>query len=328
MPTYVVTGATGHVGRALVETLLRSSVGTVRALGRSAERLAPLKKQGAETVVCDLRDRKALRGALTGADAAFLMVPPRPNAADFLAEHRAMADAVADAALNSGVPRLVALSSVGTELEAGTGPILTLRHFEERLREGNAKSVAALRAGYFMENHLGMIPEVVSSKRLSAPISGDVRLPMICTNDVALAAAGLLTAPPKDRWTVGHWIGPEDYTPKQVTRAIAAVIGLPDLRYERAEPQAFRGALTSAGFSPTACDAFLDMHAAFEDGRIQGTVSRAPSTRMKATIDDFAREVFAPAYRAAIAHPAKASEPARPAGAPQSKSATPAHPSR
>jgi uncharacterized protein YbjT (DUF2867 family) len=47
-----VMGATGNIGRRISEQLLQAGV-TVRALGRSAEKLAGLKSQGAEVLTGD-----------------------------------------------------------------------------------------------------------------------------------------------------------------------------------------------------------------------------------------------------------------------------------
>ena len=53
--TIVVTGATGHLGRLTVDSLLARGVAAsdIRAAGRSAERLAPLAALGVQTAVID-----------------------------------------------------------------------------------------------------------------------------------------------------------------------------------------------------------------------------------------------------------------------------------
>ncbi|MDB5998546.1 MAG: azoB 2, partial [Rhizobacter sp.] len=55
MTTITVMGATGRTGGAITQRLLAQGV-HVRALGRSEQRLAALRQQGADTRAGDARD--------------------------------------------------------------------------------------------------------------------------------------------------------------------------------------------------------------------------------------------------------------------------------
>jgi len=67
-PTILVTGASGFVGRALVERLTQAHF-RVRALVRPLSNVATLKSLGVELFYGDIRDREALRDAARGSDA-------------------------------------------------------------------------------------------------------------------------------------------------------------------------------------------------------------------------------------------------------------------
>jgi len=67
--TVFVTGATGTLGRPVVERLLATGR-RVRAISRSAANEARLRSLGAEPIGVDLFDPRALRAALDGCDAA------------------------------------------------------------------------------------------------------------------------------------------------------------------------------------------------------------------------------------------------------------------
>ena len=84
---FVITGATGHIGSQTAEILLAQGA-RVRVIGRSAERLEPLVKRGAEAAVGDLRDQNFLSEAFGGARALFAMIPPDHAARDFRADNR------------------------------------------------------------------------------------------------------------------------------------------------------------------------------------------------------------------------------------------------
>jgi uncharacterized protein YbjT (DUF2867 family) len=69
----LVTGASGYIGGQLVDTLLAAGV-HVRAMSRSPERLSSLAERGVEVVAGDVLDRRSLREALRGVEAAYYLV--------------------------------------------------------------------------------------------------------------------------------------------------------------------------------------------------------------------------------------------------------------
>ena len=76
-----VMGATGNTGRKITELLLEAGE-EVRALGRSAEKLAELDALGAETFVGDVRDADHLASTFTGADAVYTLTALDPTLPD------------------------------------------------------------------------------------------------------------------------------------------------------------------------------------------------------------------------------------------------------
>ena len=72
---YVITGATGNTGHIVAKRLLEQGK-NVRVIGRTAEKLAKLTSLGAEAFVGDLGDAQALAKAFSGAEAAYVMLPP------------------------------------------------------------------------------------------------------------------------------------------------------------------------------------------------------------------------------------------------------------
>jgi len=129
-----VMGATGSTGRAVVERLLDAGR-KVRVIGRSAERLKRFVDRGAEPITGDASDAAVLTSALSGADAVYAMVPPDYGQPDPRAYYHRFGETIEKAARQSGVRRIVFLSSVGAELPSGTGPIagLHVRAFDKDL---------------------------------------------------------------------------------------------------------------------------------------------------------------------------------------------------
>jgi uncharacterized protein YbjT (DUF2867 family) len=294
--TVAVTGATGHVGDGLVRALRTRGV-PVRAIGRSAERLSGLVATGAEAAVGSLDDTAFLTKTFEGSAAVFAMIPPHYTAADNRAHQRAIAESLARAVEASGVKRVVTLSSVGADLASGNGPIAGLHILEKRLEQIAGLHVLHLRPTYFMENDLSSIGLIKSAGILGSPLKADLAFPLIATRDIAAAAADNLAAPTFEGRSFRELLGPREYTRRESARILGEATGKPELPYVEFSFEDTRGALLGAGLSPSLADDFLEMYAAFNGGRIRSLQGRTAATTTPTTLEEFARTVFAPAFR-------------------------------
>ena len=291
-----VMGATGNIGRALADRLLKNGI-KVRAVGRGHDKLAPLMQSGAEIRAGSLEDRAFTTDALRGANAAFLMIPPPYNVPDMRAEQRRIGASLIEAVKKSSIQRVVVLSSAGGELSAGTGPILALHEFENAVRDIAGLSAVILRPTYFMENHLGSIGLIKHAGINGSSMRPDTRLPMVATRDISAVAAEILSTPTFTGISVREIPGPRDYSMQEATAILGAAIGKPDLAYVQFSDGDFKKGLEGAGFSANAADLFVEMNAAFNAGTIQTTARRSPANTTATTLEQFAREVFAPAFQ-------------------------------
>ena len=91
-----VMGATGQTGGATALRLLEAGE-HVRALGRSADRLAELRDAGAEPFPVDASDASALTEAFRGADAAYVLLPFAPEVPDGYAHMARLGEAIVTA---------------------------------------------------------------------------------------------------------------------------------------------------------------------------------------------------------------------------------------
>ena len=90
---YVVTGATSRTGSIVSKALLEAGA-RVRVLGRSAKRLEPLTRLGAEVRIVEPLDAEALNAAFVGVDAAYVMLQPNyiPDHPDFRGYQNTLVD--------------------------------------------------------------------------------------------------------------------------------------------------------------------------------------------------------------------------------------------
>jgi NAD(P)H dehydrogenase (quinone) len=72
-PTLLVTGASGQLGRRVVEMLLERNEGPIVATTRTPETLLDFKKRGVDVRAADFEDEASLVNAFSGADRALLI---------------------------------------------------------------------------------------------------------------------------------------------------------------------------------------------------------------------------------------------------------------
>jgi uncharacterized protein YbjT (DUF2867 family) len=289
-----IMGATGHTGGRIAEQLLDAGE-KVRALGRSKERLGALAKRGAEVVAGDAADAAALTGAFRGADAVYTLIPPNLVSPDYRAEQDRVGEAIVRALRDSGVKRVVFLSSLGAELPSGTGPIAGLGAQEKRLRSLAGVDVLVLRPGYFMENHLHTAGLIKQQGINGDSIRPDAPFPMIATRDIADVAARALAQRDWKGFTVRELLGPRDLTMAEATRILGKRIGKPDLPYVQFGETDFVAALVGMGIARNVADSYAEMGRALSDGTIKSVAGRSAASSTPTRLEDFA-DVFAEHY--------------------------------
>ncbi len=285
----VITGATGKVGSKITEHLLARGR-TIRAVGRSAQRLANLVAGGAEGMVGDLADTAFLGRAFSGADAVFVLLPPNMGAADFRAFQDRIGESITDAIRRSGVRYVVNLSSQGGDLESGTGPIAGLHAQEERLNGLPGVHVLHLRPTYFMENLLMNIDLIRKMGIMGSAVKGDVPLAMIATRDIASYAAERLDRLDFTGKTVRDLLGPRDITMNEAATVIGKAIGRPGLTYAAFPPDDALKGMVAAGLSPDLSRLYVEMSEAINRGVLTSGAKRTRETSTATTIEEYARE--------------------------------------
>jgi uncharacterized protein YbjT (DUF2867 family) len=282
-----VMGATGRTGSKIATRLLHAGE-PVRAVARSAGRLAELAGAGAEPVVGDAKDPGFLTAAFHGADAVYAMLPVDPTWSDYHAEVDRLGEAVAAAVRDSGVRHVVTLSSLGAERAAGTGFIVSLYRQEQRLRALPHTNVLALRAGLFFETFAPALDMMIDQGIHADTVAPDVPIPMIATRDLADAAATALRARNWTGFVVREVLGQRDLTFQEVTAILGERIGRPGLRYVQLPDAQMLHALTEAGLSADVAAQALDMNRAMSDRTIGSREGRRPENTTSTRFEDFA----------------------------------------
>ncbi len=292
----VVTGASGNTGKIVAQQLLAQHQ-PVRVLGRSAERLQPFVKQGAEAFVGEITDAAALTRAFTGARAVYAMIPPNYSAPDTRAYQERVTEALATALERSGVKHVVALSSIGADKKDKTGPVAGLHVLEERFSRIPGLNVLLLRAGYFMENTLAQAGIIKTVGSTAGPVRGDLKLPMIATRDIGVAAAESLLQLDFKGAETRELLGQRDLSYGEAAGIIGRVIGKPGLGYTQAPDEQLRPVLTQMGMSPDVANQILELAAALNSGHVRALEPRSVRNTTPTSYETFVEDEFLPVYQ-------------------------------
>lgn len=292
-----VMGATGRTGSRICQTLLEAGI-PVRALGRSAERLAPLAAAGAQIAVGEPADAAFLTEAFQGAEALYTLLAYGPDTEDYRQQQAAQGEAIVQAIRASGVRRVVFLSSVGAEVPTGTGPIISLHDQEQRLHQLPPEvEVLMLRSGALFENLHGALEIVRAFGCYSDAVAPDVPVPMVATQDVADAAARALLSLDWQGRVTREVLGQRDLSYAEATRLLGAAIGRPELPYVAVPPLELASALREAGYSASVAACYAELGEAISTGRVRAQEARSARNTTATPFEDFA-QAWAEAYRA------------------------------
>lgn len=215
--TILVTGATGTVGRNVVEQLIKRGA-DISALVRDPSK-ANLPA-GVATIKGDLLDVDSLRAAFSGVSTLFLLNPVAPD--EFTQALIAL-----NLAREAGIERIVYLSVIHSDVYVNV-PHFAGKFSVERMLEQMGFNATILRPAYFINNDLSVKDVVLAHGLYPMPI-GDKGLAMVDARDLGeIAAIELLrrerssTPLPLERINV---VGPDILTGADVAAIWSTALG-------------------------------------------------------------------------------------------------------
>ena len=242
----VVTGATGNVGRLLVNRLVVDGH-DVRAVTRSQSRMGAIPNATMAHLE-NLTSPDDIARAIDGADAIFLN--PRAVGAGY--------DLLLAVAADRGVRRAVALSAANVEEDPSHQPSRfngDLNTEVEHAVVGSGLEWVALRPTYFSTNAIGMYASQIRIGNVVRGPFADFAETPLDLNDVADVAALALTGDE----LVGRkpvLTGPESLTQSDMVARIGEVLGR-RLAFEEVPAEVARQGMLASGLRETFVDAYL-----------------------------------------------------------------------
>ncbi|KAB2676384.1 NAD(P)H-binding protein [Brucella tritici] len=277
-----ISGASGHLGRAVVAELVdRAGRHDIVAISRTPAS----SRAGVEARAGDYDKPETLEAAYQGLDRLLLI----PSAELRPGVRGRQISAAVDAAVKAGVSHVYLISATGTHEEAAPAigePYWTSEQYLIR----HAPRWTIIRMNYYIETIIDEMKNAVAQGVVAG--LGDERVAFVSRDDLAAATAGALA-------TEGHagWIynitGPEVLSGEDRAAALSDVIGK-SIPFAVITEDVLRGGLQQAGLPDFVVDAVADIKRDFLTGKydiITTDVERL-SGRKPTTLRNFLAEAL------------------------------------
>ncbi len=258
---YVVTGATGQLGRLVVEGLLaKVPASEVAVAVRSAEKAADLAARGVAVRVVDYDEPETLAGAFAAGDRVLLISGSEVGRR--IPQHRA----VVDAAKAAGVALLAYTSAPG----AATFRLADEHKATEELILASGLPYAFLRNGWYTENYLGDAAGTVA-RGVVLGSAGDGRIATAPRGDYADAAVAVLTGEGAGHENAVYELsGDAAWSLSELAAELAQASGKP-VAHRDVAPAEHLAALVGAGLPEGFAEVLVDVDAGIARGELAGT---------------------------------------------------------
>jgi uncharacterized protein YbjT (DUF2867 family) len=290
----IVTGSLGNISQPLAKELLEKGH-TVTVISSNPEKQKNIEALGATAVIGSLEDADLLTATFIGADAVYCMIPPNnyfDQNLDLLAYYHRIANNYAQAVQQSGVKRVVYLSSVGAHLEKGSGLIIGHYKGEGIMNNLSDVGITFMRPVAFYYNLYGYVEMIKNQGIIAANYGADDKDVWVSPIDIAAAIAEELETP-----LVGskvRYVASEELTGNETASILGAAIGKPDLKWIIISSEQMQSGLEGAGMNPNIAAGLVEMYAGVHSGiLLEDYYRNKPAVMGKVKMADFASEFAA-----------------------------------
>jgi NAD(P)H dehydrogenase (quinone) len=278
--SYVITGATGHLGRLVTKDLLRRGVlaGDITATGRDITKVKDLADRDIRVLAIDYDDPASLDAAFRGADRILLISASEPGRR--ARQHENAIDAAARA--GAGLLAYTSIANAGTT----TMRLAAEHQATEAALRASGLTYVLLRNSWYVENYTAQVPAILQRGSLAGS-AGHGRVSAATRADYAAAAAAVLTG--DDHESRAYELGGDEaFTLAELAAEIGAQAGqpvgyldLPEDEYARllagaGLPEAAAATLADADRGLARGDLFVD------SGHLRQLIGRPTTTLREA----------------------------------------------
>lgn len=294
----VLTGSLGHISKPLTQILIEKGH-TVTVVSSKAERQKDIEALRAKGTIGTMQDVDFLTKTFTGADIVYLMEAlgaasfHDPNL-NYMAAINKIANIYKQAVQESGVKRIVHLSSSGAHTDKGNGILAFHYHVEKTLSQlPQDVCIKFMRPVGFYYNMFAFIPSIEKQDAIIQNYSGDKKEPWVSPLDIAAVIAEEMEQPFEGRKI--RYIASDEVSPNEVAKIIGEAIGKPGLKWQQIPDEQMQKGMIAAGMNPGIAKGLVEMNAARRNDVLYEDYYRHKPTFGKVKFTDFAKE-FADVY--------------------------------
>jgi NAD(P)H dehydrogenase (quinone) len=258
----VITGATGQLGRLVVESLLAGGTAPsdIVATGRSTARLADLAERGVAVAELDYTKPETVAAVVKAGDTLLLV------SGSEVGQRAAQHATVIQAAKEAGVARIVYTSAPRATTSA---LVLAPEHkATEETLVASGVPFTILRNGWYTENYAGEIEKGRETGAIVASV-GDGRVSSASRKDYADAAAVVLTSGGHEG-EVYELSGDVAWSFDDLAAAVSGIVGR-EVVYTRLSPEGHAELLTSFGLDEGTVGFVVALDGNIRDGLLDST---------------------------------------------------------
>ena len=294
----ILTGSLGRIGKPLTEKLVKEGH-SVTVISSNKERSKEIAALGAKAAIGTVQDTNFLASTFQKADVVYTMTPPAnyfDHKLDLLQYYKDLGNSFAKAVSQTGVKRVINLSSIGAHLEKGNGILEGTYHVEQCLNslpEGVAVThIRPVEIYYNLFQHLSLIKnqEIMAGNLAERDLNA-----WVSPEDIANSIVEEINTPTTGRRV--RYVASEEVTYKELASILGAAIGKPSLKWVQTTEGEFCAGLVEIGMQPKIAEKMTEMYAAIHSGLLYEDYDRNRPTQMgKVKLKDFAQE-FALVYQ-------------------------------
>jgi len=289
----VLTGSLGHISKPLTEILIQKEH-SVTVISSKAERQKEIEALGAKAAIGTMEDADFLTKTFTAADIVYLMEALGAgrffdHSLDYVATINKIANNYKQAVLESGVKRVVHLSSIGAHTDKGNG-MLASHYNVENILKGLPPDVSIkfMRPVGFYYNMFAFIPTIKKQGAIIQTYGGDESEPWVSPLDIAAVIAEEMDKPFEGREV--RYIASDEASPNELAKILGEAIGNPDLKWQIIPDEQMLSNMIATGMNPQVAKGLVEMNAGRRTGVLGEDYYRNKPALGKVKLRDFARD--------------------------------------
>ncbi|PJZ77135.1 SDR family oxidoreductase [Leptospira neocaledonica] len=294
----IITGSLGHISKPLTKKLIQKGH-SVTVISSNPERIKEIEAIGAIPSIGKMEDKEFLSQTFQGADIVYAMEAIGYESffdhnLDIMETIRRIANSYKVAIEQSGIKRVIHLSSIGAHTNSNNG-ILAFHHEAENILQKLPSNVSIkfMRPVGFYYNMFAFIQTIKTRGAIISNYGGDEIEPWVSPSDIADVIAEEIEKPFEGRSI--RYIASDEVSPNEIAKILGETIGKPDLKWLVISDEEALNGMIAAGMNPKTAKGFMEMNASRRGGVLYEDYFRNRPILEKTKLKDFAKN-FASAY--------------------------------